>query len=144
MSVRLLLSAAAGALALLTAVPATAQAAAPGDAVTVDRVGTVAAGGTVTLSGTYRCSGAEGPVFVASSLPDAHQPGLRHGIGGSRAVCDGAEHTWRNTGTVPEGAVVPGGTDVQAALLELAPVGGLPVPRVHVTLDQAVVMVAQG
>ncbi|MZD04304.1 hypothetical protein GTW43_04300 [Streptomyces sp. SID5785] len=142
MPFRLLLGAAAGALALLAVVPS-AQAAAPGESVTVDRVGHVTAGGTVSLSGTYRCSGAEGPVFVSSSVRDAEQPRTRRGIGGTRAVCDGAEHVWRNTGTVPEGAVVPGTTAVEVTVFELAPEGGLPVPRFHAAQRQDVVMAAQ-
>ncbi|QNS02429.1 DUF6299 family protein [Streptomyces xanthii] len=141
MSLRLVLSAAAGALALLAAAPV-AQAAAPGGSVTVDRVGHVSADGTVSLSGTYRCSGAEGPVFVSSSVRDTENPGLRRGIGGTRAVCDGVEHTWHNTGQVPEGAVEPGEAEVEATVLELAPEGGLPVPRFHATGQQDVLLVA--
>lgn len=85
MSVRPALAAVLGGAALLTLATAPAHAsspalatgsariavpvhAAPGESVTVDTVGRLAADGTVTLTGTYRCTGNTGPVFVTSAL----------------------------------------------------------------------------
>ncbi|MFF0967389.1 DUF6299 family protein [Streptomyces sp. NPDC003703] len=100
------------------------------DTVTVDPTARLAADGTVTLSGTYRCTGADGPVFVSSALSRNDSP-TRYGIGGTRAVCDGARHTWSNTGT-PAGALDPGAARVEATVMELTTRGGLPLmPRFH-------------
>ncbi|MFJ3668818.1 DUF6299 family protein [Streptomyces sp. NPDC090106] len=137
MSVRPALAAAT--LLLLAAAPS-AVAAAPYETVTVDPVGTVAEDGTVTLSGTYRCLGSTGPVFVSSSVRQ-RSASVSHGIGGTRAVCDGAEHRWQNTGEAAK--VEPGEAAVEATLMELDPSGGLPLPRFHarerqdVTLNEA-------
>lgn len=64
---------------------------------TVDPVGRIAADGTVTLSGAYRCQSSSGPVFASSSVSQGVST-TRYGIGGTRAVCDGALHrcpvTW--------------------------------------------------
>ncbi|MEV4790102.1 DUF6299 family protein, partial [Streptomyces tuirus] len=91
MRVRPLLGAAAGAaLLLLTgagAAPATASVLAPTGSVTVDAVGRITADGTVTLSGTYRCVSSSGPVFVSSSVSQGVSV-TRHGVGGTRAVCE--------------------------------------------------------
>ncbi|EYT83262.1 hypothetical protein CF54_08415 [Streptomyces sp. Tu 6176] len=100
------------------------------DTVTVDPTARLAADGTVTLSGTYRCTGADGPVFVSSALSRNDSP-TRYGIGGTRAVCDGARHTWSNTGT-PANALDPGAARVEATVMELTTRGGLPLmPRFH-------------
>ncbi|MFM9608715.1 DUF6299 family protein [Streptomyces niveiscabiei] len=128
MSLRSALGTAAGAALLLLAVP-TAQAD-PAETVTVDPVGRIAADGTVTLTGTYRCLGSEGPVFVSSSV-NQDSGDVSHGIGGTAAVCDGAEHTWENTGRPAPSALTPGTARVEATLMELAPEGGLPLPRFH-------------
>ncbi|MFE1251243.1 DUF6299 family protein [Streptomyces sp. NPDC058735] len=148
MRVRPLLGAAAGAaLLLLTGAhtaPATADTGAPtvlpAEAVTVDAVGRLAADGTVTLSGTYRCTGSSGPVFVSSSVSQGASS-ARHGIGGTRAVCDGAEHRWANTGRTAAGALVAGAAHVDATLMELRTFSGLPLPRFHATSGQAVTLV---
>lgn len=121
--------AAAAALLLLTA-PAAPAAADPYETVTVDPTGTIAADGTVTLSGTYRCLGNTGPVFVSSSVSQAARPDVRHGIGGTIAVCDGLDHRWQNTGK-PSEPLTAGTASVEAAVMELRPVGGLPLPRLH-------------
>ncbi|MFF0200012.1 DUF6299 family protein [Streptomyces sp. NPDC005017] len=138
MKYRSLLGAAAGAALLLAApaVPATADAS---ESVTVDSVGRLAADGTVTLSGTYRCTGAAGPVFVSSSLSQ-DRPSVRHGIGGTRAVCDGAEHRWVNSGLTTAGSLHAGAARAEATLMELHPQGGLPLPRFHATRTQEVVL----
>jgi hypothetical protein len=94
------LVAAAGAALLLLAAPAALAApvsADPYETVTVDPTGRIASDGTVTLSGTYRCTGGTGPVFVSSSVSQGSLS-VRHGIGGTRAVCDGLAHAWTNTG----------------------------------------------
>ncbi|MGC5034951.1 MULTISPECIES: DUF6299 family protein [unclassified Streptomyces] len=121
------------------AAPAAASAAAPGESVTVDAVGRIAADGTVTLSGTYRCAGSSGPVFVSSSVSQGVLT-ARHGIGGTRAVCDGAVHRWVNTGRATPGALVPGAAHVEATLLELRTFSGLPLPAFHATSGQAVTL----
>ncbi|MFH9013501.1 DUF6299 family protein [Streptomyces sp. NPDC017943] len=150
MGSRSLLGAAAGAaLLLLTgagAAPATASTATPGtasaavaDSVTVDAIGRIAADGTVTLTGTYRCASASGPVFVSSSVSQGVST-TRHGIGGTRAVCDGAEHRWANTGRPMPGSLVPGAARVEATLMELRLLGGLPLPSAHATSGQAVTL----
>ncbi|MEU7719483.1 DUF6299 family protein [Streptomyces tibetensis] len=143
MRLRPLLGASAGAaLLLLTgagAAPATASALAPTASVTVDAVGKIAADGTVTLSGTYRCAGSSGPVFVSSSVSQGAST-TRYGIGGTRAVCDGAEHRWVNTGRATSGALVAGAAHVQAAVMELRSFGILPLPVFHAVKDQDVTL----
>ena len=130
MSVRPALAAAAGAALFLLAAPALPASADPYETVTVDPVGRIAADGTVTLSGTYRCTGGTGPVFVSSSVGQ-RSPSVRHGIGGTRAVCDGVEHGWENSGRPTPGALEPGQARVEATLMELRPQGGLPLPTFH-------------
>lgn len=144
---RPLFGAAAGAALLLTAVTPTVTASAGVlESVTVDAVGRIAADGTVTLSGTYRCLGSSGPVFVSSSVSQDTAPRTRYGIGGTRAVCDGAEHTWQNTGR-PSDTLTTAGTSsplkagaahVEATLMELRPHGIVPLPHVHATQVQDV------
>lgn len=132
---------AAATLLLLAAAPvATAD---PYEAVTVDPTGTLAADGTVTLSGTYRCLGNSGPVFVSSSVGQK-SPSVRHGIGGTRAVCDGAEHRWENTGKVEAGDLEPGAAHVEATVMELDARGGLPLPRFHAAQQQDVTLTPEG
>ncbi|MFE7900510.1 DUF6299 family protein [Streptomyces sp. NPDC057424] len=143
MRVRPLLGAAAGAaLLLLTgagAAPATASVLAPAGSVTVDAVGRIAADGTVTLSGTYRCVSSSGPVFVSSSVRQGVST-ARHGIGGTRAVCDGAEHRWVNTGRTVPGALVAGAAHVEATLMELRTFSGLPLPSFHAVQGQDITL----
>ncbi|MFF4907312.1 DUF6299 family protein [Streptomyces sp. NPDC001260] len=137
MFVRPALGLAVGAALLLLTAPA-APAADPSETVTVDPTGTIAADGTVTLSGTYRCLGNTGPAFVSSSVSQA-KPDVRHGIGGTSAVCDGQEHRWQNTGK-PSDALDAGTASVEAAVMELRPVGGLPLPRFHAVQRQDVTL----
>jgi len=128
MSFRSALGTATGAALLLLAAP-TAHSA-PSETVTVDPVAHLAADGTITLTGTYRCLPATGPVFVSTSV--AQGPGdLRHGIGGTPALCDGTAHTWTNTGRPTPSSLTPGDARVEATLMELAPTGGLLLPRFH-------------
>ncbi|MFH8220553.1 DUF6299 family protein [Streptomyces sp. NPDC018057] len=127
------------AAALLLSAPHAATAADGTDTVTVDPTARLAADGTVTLSGTYRCTGADGPVFVSSALSRNDSP-TRYGIGGTRAVCDGARHTWSNTGT-PADALDPGAARVEATVMELTTRGGLPLmPRFHAVGRQDVTL----
>lgn len=142
MSVRTTLAAtgAAALLLLAAAAPATAAADDPSESVTVDRTGLLATDGTVTLSGTYRCEGSSGPVFVSSSVRQKKTPNVHHGIGGTLAVCDGKEHRWENTGVPTPGSVKSGATDVEATIVELHPVGGLPLPRFHAIQKQNVTL----
>ncbi|MBJ7003979.1 DUF6299 family protein [Streptomyces griseofuscus] len=114
--------------------------AAPGESVTVDTVGRLAADGTVTLTGTYRCTGNTGPVFVTSALSQ-RDPRVRHGIGGTVARCDGTTHTWSNSGQVSGETLTPGTAHVQATVMELRPVGLVPLPVFHATADQDVTLV---
>ncbi|MFJ5516582.1 DUF6299 family protein [Streptomyces griseoluteus] len=139
MPVRPVIAAALGGTALLYALAAPA-AAAPGESVTVDSTARLAADGTVTLSGTYRCLPGTGPVFVSSSVSQA-DPRVRHGVGGSAARCDGAEHRWENTGKVSSETLRTGAAHVQADVMELRPSGLAPLPVFHATQDRDIVLV---
>ncbi|MFJ7337510.1 DUF6299 family protein [Streptomyces sp. NPDC101110] len=152
MRVRPLLGAAAGAALLLLTGAGAAPAAppvpdptapaptapAPTGSVTVDAVGRIAADGTVTLSGTYRCTGSSSPVFVSSSVSQGTST-IRHGIGGTQAVCDGAVHGWVNTGPTLPGALVAGAAHVEAGLMELRS-DGLPLPAFHAAQGQDITL----
>ncbi|MFF8593538.1 DUF6299 family protein [Streptomyces sp. NPDC015220] len=118
---------------------ATAGSTAAVETVTVDRKVRLAKDGTVTISGTYRCTGAEGPVFVSSSIS---QDDFRtsNGIGGTRAVCDGAVHRWANTGR-PGRAPAPGAAQVQATVMELVRHGILLLPDFHAIGERDVTLV---
>ncbi|MFC7914295.1 DUF6299 family protein [Streptomyces sp. NPDC057386] len=145
-SVRRTLGAAAGAALLLTgAAPASAVPQRVADSfeyVTVDPTGRIAADGTVTLSGTYRCLGSSGPVVVSSSAGRVSETmTVRYGIGGTQAVCDGAEHRWENTGRPSPGSLQPGTVRVQATLTELRAQGGLPLPYFHAAQERDVTLV---
>ncbi|MFJ7230635.1 DUF6299 family protein [Streptomyces tendae] len=139
-----LATAAGAALLLLTAPVATA---APHDArlvaesVTVDPTGRIAADGSITLTGTYRCTGGSGPVYV-SSIVSQSDPSARHGVGGTRAVCDGLEHRWVNTGTPDTVVLKPGAAQVEATLMELRPMGIVPLPSFHARQAQDVTLTA--
>lgn len=142
------LTATAGAALLLLAAPAAPAApASPDDArlvaesVTVDPVGRIAADGSVTLSGTYRCTGGSGPVFVSSTVSQG-DPSVRYGVGGTRAVCDGLEHRWVNTGTPDTVVLEPGAARVEATLMELRPMGIVPLPSFHARQAQDVTLTA--
>ncbi|MFE0810772.1 DUF6299 family protein [Streptomyces sp. NPDC058794] len=138
------LATAAGAALFLLAAPAAT--AAPHDArhvtesVTVDPTGRIAADGTVTLSGTYRCTAGTGPVYVSSTVSQS-DPSVRYGVGGTRAVCDGLEHRWVNTGTPDSVTLKPGAAHVEATLMELRPVGIVPLPSFHARHGQDVTLV---
>ncbi|GHD89049.1 DUF6299 family protein [Streptomyces naganishii] len=130
--------AAATLLLAAPAVPAAAATAA-GETVTVDPTARMAEDGTVTLTGTYRCSGATGAVFVGSTLGQ-NASSTRYGIGGSRALCDGKEHRWVNSGK-PSSTLEPGAAHVEATVMELAPQDGLPLmPRLHATVQQDITL----
>ncbi|MET8164887.1 DUF6299 family protein [Streptomyces sp. NPDC005329] len=141
MSLRPALSAAVGAVLLLLAAPTVTATADASESVTVDLVGSIASDGTVTLSGTYRCVGNTGPVFVSSSVGQGSGK-VRHGIGGTRAVCDGAEHAWKNTGKAAPADLVPGAAHVEATLMELRPQGGLPLPRFRAAQERDITLTA--
>jgi len=134
--------AATGAALLLVAPSAVALSSAPHrsgpyEEVTVDPTGTLTPDGTITLSGTYRCLSGTGPVFVSSSVSQG-DPRVRHGIGGTSAVCDGAEHRWANSETRKD-ALTPGAAHVEATLMELSG-GGLPMPVFHASRQQDVTL----
>ncbi|KUL23848.1 DUF6299 family protein [Streptomyces regalis] len=143
MPLRPALATAAGAVLLLLvaapSAPAASAAPTPKETVTVDDTGRIAADGTVTLSGTYRCADTTGPAFVSSTIGQ-RSSGLRHGIGGTLAVCDGKEHSWKNTGKPytdsSSGPLEAGKAYVEATIVELHPVGGLPLPRFHALQDK--------
>ncbi|MBG0851847.1 hypothetical protein I2W78_08310 [Streptomyces spinoverrucosus] len=133
MTMRPALGAAATAvLALLAAAPATSAAADSHQSVTVDPKGRVTPDGTITLTGTYRCEGNSGPVFVSSSIAQG-DPTIRYGLGAARAVCDGKEHRWENTGKPRNHVLKEGAAHAEATLMELRPQGalGLPLPDFH-------------
>lgn len=148
MPVRTAVATALGAAALLcavaapaaTAAPSHRAAAAPSESITVDPTADLAADGTVTLTGTYRCVAGTGPVFVGSSVSQS-DPRVQYGIGGSGALCDGAEHGWRNTGRVTLETLKAGTAHVEATLMELRPVGVIPLPFFHAMRQQDVTLV---
>ena len=140
MSLRSALGSAAGAaLLLVAAAPAATASAGPYETVTVDPTGSIAPDGTVTLSGTYRCLGNSGPAFVGSSVSQGDSA-VRHSIGGTRAVCDGMEHSWENSGKPSSDPLNPGPAQVEATVMELAPQGGLPLPRFHAVQHQDITL----
>ncbi|MGW6009267.1 DUF6299 family protein [Streptomyces sp. NPDC055210] len=110
------------------------------ETVTVDPTGRLAADGTVTLSGTYRCTGGTGRTFVSSSLSQGESK-VRKGVGGTQAVCDGAEHRWTNTDRTDPGRFELGAATVEASVMELRS-GGLPLPMFHAAAEQSVTLVA--
>ena len=143
MSLRHTLGVAAGAALFLLAAPTAFAAPPPADppeTVTVDPTGRIASDGTVTLSGTYRCAVGTGPVFVSSTVAQ-NSATVRHGIGGTRAVCDGLEHAWQNSGKPYPRALVPGAANVEATLMELHAQGVLPLFRFHGTARQNVTLI---
>ncbi|MBV2355230.1 hypothetical protein KUM39_12755 [Streptomyces sp. J2-1] len=142
MPVRPALAAALGAAALLCAAAVAPAAAGPGETVTVDPTGRIAADGTVTLSGTYRCTGATGLAFVSSSVSQG-DPRVQHGIGGTAARCDGAEHRWENSGRVSADAVKSGAAHVEATVTELRSGGVLLLPSFHAAQQRDVTLVQQ-
>ncbi|MDT0438341.1 DUF6299 family protein [Streptomyces sp. NPDC005840] len=131
----------AAALLLLAALPVLPAAADPAESVTVDPTGTIAADGTVTLSGTYRCMAGTGPVFVSSSVSQSTRE-IHYGIGGTKAVCDGAEHRWQNAGKPSTDALKAGAAQVDATVMELRPQGLLPLPHFHATHTQDITLTA--
>jgi hypothetical protein len=153
---RPVLGAVAGAALLACAAVGAPASAAARDTVTVDRVGRLAADGTLTLSGTYRCTAATGPVFVGSSVsqdpprdstedsarPAGHAASVQHGIGGTRAVCDGAAHRWVNTGRTAPYTLRPGAAHVEATLVELRAQGLALLPHFHDVRRQDITLVA--
>ncbi|WP_189312306.1 DUF6299 family protein [Streptomyces brasiliensis] len=141
MPVRPHLGAVAAMAALLLAAAVTPATADPYESVTADPTGRISADGTVILSGTYRCRAGTGAVFVSSSVSQGDSA-VSHGVGGTRAVCDGAEHTWQNTGAVASDKIAPGAAHVEATVMELRPEGGLPLPVFHASRQQDVTLVA--
>lgn len=150
MPVRSLLAllAAAGAALLLPAAPAAGAAptagaapAAPSGSITVDPTGRIAPDGTVSLSGTYRCTGSTGPVFVSTAVAQGF-PTVRRSVGGTRAVCDGTERRWINSGRLSLTPMQPGTVRVQAAVTELRSAGFLPLPYFHAVREQDVTLTA--
>ncbi|MFB9465295.1 DUF6299 family protein [Streptomyces cinereospinus] len=132
-------AAATAVLALLAAAPATPAAADSRESVTVDPTGRITPDGTITLTGTYRCVGGTGPVFLSTSVHQS-DPSVRHGIGGSRAVCDGQEHRFANTGRPRDRVLTAGPAHVEATLMELRPQGVLPLPVLHAVHRQDVTL----
>jgi hypothetical protein len=152
MPLRQVMATATGAALLLLAVPSAhavagslesherSELSEPFETVTVDPTGHVAADGTITLSGTYRCTGGTGPVFVSSSLGQGEGK-ARKGVGGTTAVCDGAEHPWTNTDRTEPGRFKPGAARVEATVMELRSGGGLPLPYFHARQQQDITLV---
>lgn len=145
MPVRPVLGAAAGSALLLLGfaaaapAPASAAPAAPSESVTVDEEGRMA-DGSITLSGTYRCTAAEGPVFVSSAVGRPSEI-LHHSVGGTRAECDGEVHRWANTGSVPPGTLKAGKAHVEATLMEMRPSGIVLLPIVHAVEHRNITLV---
>ncbi|WP_030565749.1 DUF6299 family protein [Streptomyces aureocirculatus] len=142
MPVRPVLGAALCTAAVLC-VPAVPATAGVGERVTADPAGTISKNSTVTLSGTYRCTNATGPVFVAASVSQ-RDPRIKQSLNGSRAVCDGAERRWQNSGKLTPGSVTPGRAWVEVILMELRSAGGLPLPHFHAAQRQHVTLTSKG
>ncbi|ULR54054.1 DUF6299 family protein [Streptomyces deccanensis] len=136
---RLLGAAGGAALLLLAAAPSAGATIEPSETVTIDPTGLVAPDGTLTLSGTYRCLGGNGPVFVSSSLQQGESQ-VRKGVGGTSAVCDGADHAWTNSDKADPGRYRPGPARVEATVMELSG-SGLPLPRFHAVRHQDITLV---
>ncbi|MFF9773636.1 DUF6299 family protein [Streptomyces sp. NPDC013978] len=136
---RLLGAAGGAALLPLAAAPSAGATIEPSETVTIDPTGLVAPDGTLTLSGTYRCLGGNGPVFVSSSLQQGESQ-VRKGVGGTSAVCDGADHAWTNTDKADPGRYRPGPARVEATVMELSG-SGLPLPRFHAVRHQDITLV---
>ncbi|MFF6783907.1 DUF6299 family protein [Streptomyces sp. NPDC012510] len=136
---RVLGAAAGAALLLFSTAPSAGATIEPFETVTIDPTGYVAPDGALTLSGTYRCLGGNGPVFVSSSLQQGDSR-VRKGVGGTSAVCDGADHTWTNTDKADPGRFLPGRARVEATLMELSG-GGLPLSRFHAVKQQDITLV---
>jgi hypothetical protein len=141
MPVRPALGAAVAAALLFGALAPVTASADPYETVTIDTIGRVAADGTVVLTGSYRCGLGAGPVFVGSSV-SRRSGSVRHGIGGTRALCDGVEHRWENSGRIAQDRLAPGAAHAEATLMELRPQGGLPLPYFHASRQQDVTLVA--
>ncbi|WP_394428253.1 DUF6299 family protein [Streptomyces sp. SGAir0957] len=129
-------------VSLLLAAPA-ATAAEPSEYVKVDPTGQIAADGTVTLSGTYRCVNSTSVTFVSSSVAQG-TGNTRYGIGGSTALCDGAEHTWKNSGKVntltDADKIKPGVAHIEATVMEMRMHGIVPLPHFHAVSRQDVTL----
>ncbi|MFF8725851.1 DUF6299 family protein [Streptomyces sp. NPDC015171] len=138
MPVRPVLASALGAAALLCAAAGPA-AAAPAETITVDHTGKITSEGTVTLSGTYRCTPGTGPVLISSSVGQG-KSGVKAGIGGSVAQCDGAEHRWEHSGKASPEPLKAGKAQVQATLTELRPSGIVLLPAFHAVTDQDITL----
>ncbi|WP_369249776.1 DUF6299 family protein [Streptomyces sp. R41] len=144
MSLRQVITAAATGAALLVTVAPTAAAVSPSheahEQVSVDPTGHVAADGTITLSGTYRCLNATGPVFVSSSVSQGDSR-VRQGVGGTSAVCDGAEHRWTNSEKRELGTLTAGNAHVEATLMELSTESGLLLPKFHAIRERDITLI---
>jgi len=136
MSLRHLAGAVIGATLLLSAAPAAGAHSGGPDQVTIDRTGHLAHG-VITLSGTYRCRRSGGPTFVSSSVSQG-DPHVRHGVGGTLAVCDGARHRWTNS-QWSNGMYWRGRAQVEATVMELSR-GWLPLPHFHAIGRQTVTL----
>ncbi len=82
-----------------------------------------------------------GPVFVSSSVNQS-TPNVSYGIGGTAAVCDGAEHRWENSGKAPKDALKAGAAKVEATLMELRGSGILVIPVPHAVSHHDVTLAA--
>ncbi|OIJ94266.1 DUF6299 family protein [Streptomyces colonosanans] len=137
MSLRHVAGAVVGATLLLGAAPAAGASSDPYGRLTIDRIGHLTRG-AITLSGTYRCLRSSGPVFVSSSVSQG-DPRVRHGVGGSLAVCDGTRHRWTNSAG-SYGMYRRGRAHVEATVMELSATG-LPLPHFHAVRRQDVTLV---
>ncbi|BBC32192.1 hypothetical protein SGFS_034860 [Streptomyces graminofaciens] len=117
------------ALLLLAAAPAAVAKPEPSEGVTVHSPGLVAEDGPVMVSGTYRCVGG-GSVAVSPSLQHADQRS-RKGAGGSRAVCDGAEHSSTDTDDAVTSRHRRGPARGKVTFVEVSTSGGSQLSDVH-------------
>lgn len=76
---------------------------------------------------------------MSSSLGQGESQ-ARRGVGGTRALCDGSEHRWTNTGRTEPDRFKPGAARVEATLMELRTNSGLPLPHFHTARHQDVTL----
>ncbi|MFF1478491.1 DUF6299 family protein [Streptomyces sp. NPDC058301] len=75
---------------------------------------------------------------MPSSLSQA-DPRVHHGIGGTSAICDGAEHRWSNS-AIRKNTFTLGAAHVEATVMERSS-GALPIPRLHAYQQQDITLI---
>jgi hypothetical protein len=100
-----------------------------------------AASSAHVVADSHELSERSGPFETVSSSLGQGEGKSRKGVGGTSAVCDGAEHRWTNTDRTEPGRFTPGAARVEATVMELRSGGGLPLPYFHARQQQDVTLV---